>query len=561
MLQHLHVKNLAVIDEVDISFGDHLNILTGETGAGKSVLIGSINLALGAKASRSLIRTGAEYASVELVFQVGDGLVAPLNELDIYPEEGQVIISRRLTGERSISKINGENVTLGTVREAAALLLDIHGQQENHSLLRHQNHLEILDRYCHGKTEERKAELRELVQEWRKKKKELDTLQMDEEQRLRELDFLEFEWNEIESLQVKEGEEEELAASCHKMANAQRLWDLVQEIHSLCGNDGGAAELIGRAVRQMGRVAELDSGAQELMAQVSELEALLDDFNREISGYEESCVFDGGELAEAEERLDAIRGLMAKHGGSYPALMDYRQEAEEKIERYKNYEAYREACAEEIDKLAARIRKKSRELSEIRKSEAMELQAHIQDALVDLNFAQVQFEIGFGELPEFTEKGTDDVTFLISTNPGEPVRPLTEVASGGELSRIMLALKSVMAEVDSIPTLIFDEIDTGISGRTAQKVSEKMAAIAGSHQVLAITHLAQIAAMADTHFVIEKKVEASHTETGIRRLTEDEAVEELARILGGAEITGAVRASAVEMKNLAIQTKARNRER
>ena len=556
MLEHLHVKNLAIIDEVDISFGNHLNILTGETGAGKSVIIGSISLALGAKASRSLIRKGAAYASVELVFQVEERLKSLLEAYDVYPEDGQVILSRRLTGDRSISKINGESVTLSRVREVASLLLDIHGQHEHQSLLHIQNHLEILDRYGRGETEAPKAELRSLVQSWRKKKKELETFTLDEEKRLRELSFLEYEWNEIEEAQVKPGEEEELAAACKKMSNAKMLWDLVQEIHGLCGGDEGAADLLGRAVRQMGRAAELDEEASGLLEQLRELEALLDDFNREIASYQDGCVFEEDSLTEMEERLDTIRGLMAKHGGTYETLMAYQQEAEAEIERYRNYELYRNRCQEELAAFEEELAKRCQALSEIRKKYAKELAIQIKQALQDLNFLDVQFEISFRKLSSFTELGNDEVQFLISTNPGEPVRPLSEVASGGELSRIMLAVKSVMAEADAIPTLIFDEIDVGISGRTAQKVSEKMATIARNHQVLAITHLAQIAAMADSHFIIEKEAVNDSTATQIRQLLEEESIEELARILGGAPITEIVRKSALEMKKLANETKA-----
>ncbi len=556
MLEHLHVKNLAIIDEVDISFGNHLNILTGETGAGKSVIIGSISLALGAKASRSLIRKGAAYALVELIFQVEDRLAALLEQYDVYPEDGQVILSRRLTGDRSVSKINGESVTLSRVREVASLLLDIHGQHEHQSLLHIQNHLEILDRYGRAELEAPRRELRSLVQNWRKKKKELETFTLDEEKRLRELSFLEYEWKEIEEAQVKLGEEEELAAACKKMSNAKMLWDLVQEIHSLCSGDSGAADLLGRAVRQMGRAAELDEEASSLLEQLRELEALLDDFNREIAGYQEGCVFDVDSLMEMEERLDTIRGLMAKHGGTYDSLMAYQQEAEEGIERYRNYELYRNRCQQELEGLEKELREKSSQISVIRRRYAEGLAVQIEQALQDLNFLDVRFEIAFRELPGFTELGTDEVQFLISTNPGEPVRPLSEVASGGELSRIMLAVKSVMAEADAIPTLIFDEIDVGISGRTAQRVSEKMAMIARNHQVLAITHLAQIAAMADSHFIIEKEARNDSTTTQIRELLEEESIEELARILGGAQITDTVRKSALEMKKLANETKA-----
>ena len=561
MLQHLHVKNLAIIDEVDISFGDHLNILTGETGAGKSVIIGSINLALGAKASKNLIRTGAEYASVELVFQVNDRVAESLKELDVYPEDGQVILSRRITGDRSISKINGESVTLSQVRAVAELLLDIHGQHEHQSLLHNKNHLEILDRFGRVDTGLILTELKVLVHDWKKKKKELESYTMDEEKRLRELAFLEYEWNEIEEVAVQPGEEEELAVAVRKMSNARKLWDFVHEIHELCSGDGGASELIGQAVRQMGRVTALDEGAEGLQSQLMDLESLLDDFSREIANYEDSCVFDGVEMSRMEDRLDQIRNLMAKHGGTYEALQAYVVEASEKMEMYRNYELHKQRCEKELSELEQEILLRNQRLSSIRHQYASALAVEIQQALLDLNFLDVQFEIDFKELDTFTDKGTDEITFMISTNPGEPVRPLSDVASGGELSRIMLAVKSVMADADEIPTLIFDEIDVGISGRTAQKVSEKMAEIARNHQVLAITHLAQIAAMADHHYIIEKAADGDKTATNIRPLTREGSVEELARILGGAEITDLVRTSADEMKNLADETKTKIYER
>ncbi len=561
MLTGLHVKNLAIIDEVEISFGSGLNILTGETGAGKSIIIGSINLALGAKAGKGLIRKGAESAFVELIFSVNDFTENKLKEMDIAVEDGLVTIGRRFSEERNISRINGETVTLTKVREAASVLLDIHGQQENQSLLSTKNHLEILDRYANKDIEVHKAELKCIVKSYREKKEELEEYDKDIASVSRELDFLKFEYEEIENADIKEGEEEELEKTVKKYVSLDKTVSLISEAERRLNGDSGIQELLGGTVRIISKLNEIDEEASGLFDQISDIESLLGDFGRSLSDYADENVIDEEDFAYSEERLDKIRSIFAKHGGSYNSTFNFFEKASEKIEKLEHFEEYRERLVKETEELNNKILKKCDEISKIRKKAAKDFTIMVKNALADLNFLQVEFETEFKKTGNFTAKGNDEVRFLISANPGEPLMSISEIASGGELSRIMLAIKSVMADTDEIPTLIFDEIDTGISGRTAQKVSEKLAVIAKNRQVIAITHLAQIAAMADRHFLIEKSFEGERTSTGIRELNEKDSITELARISGGAEITDTVLAGAKEMKRLASEIRERMRRK
>lgn len=558
MLSNLHVKNLALIDEADVDFSEHLNIMTGETGAGKSILIGSINIALGEKFSPEKIRKGADYALVELTFHVEEkSTLERLQAMDIPMEDdGQVIISRRIKGTRAVSKVNGETVTRGFLKELAGILIDIHGQHEHQSLLYKSKHLDILDRYGKEKTQELKTEIRSLYEEYAKLCEEIEENTVPEEERLRELSFMEYEKKELEEAHIRPGEEEELELEYKKLSNGEAITAGMAGIYRLTGDgEASAAEAVGRAVRQVGRLTELDEGIGEFASRLTELEGLLNDFNRDLSEYMSDFTFDAELLRETESRLNLVHGLMAKYGGSYEAIQEYYESLLHKLEKYADYETYKEKLEAEKCRLEAELRSRCETLSGFRKESAGILKKAIHTALEELNFLQVQFDIEFRPLEKLTANGFDEVEFMISTNPGEDKKPLGKVASGGELSRIMLAIKSVLADKDAVDTLIFDEIDTGISGRTAQKVSEKLAAISKSHQVISITHLPQIASMADEHYLIEKHTKDNETKTQIHCMTEEESVMELARMLGGAQITEAVVHSAKEMKELASRLK------
>lgn len=552
MLLELHVKNLALIEKADVEFGEGLNILTGETGAGKSIIIGSVSMALGGKASRDSIRHGADYAYIELVFSVkGEDRLQALRELDTEPtEDGLVIISRKITPSRSISRINDETVTAARLRQITGLLLDIHGQHEHQSLLYKSKHLEILDAYVKAQTQPAKKKMEEEYKNYCILKKRLSSFEMDHDARLREADFLRFEIQEIEDGNIKEGEEEELTARYRRFSHARRIAENLNEAY-----DSLQADAVTRALRSVEQVTEYDEALQSIRDQLYDAEAILSDAGREISAYISSMEFDEESWRQTEERLDQIHSLQNKYGASVLAIQASLEEKRKRLEELENYDAFREQTEKKLKISTDYLCRLCTDLSEIRKKASVELVKRIRSGLLDLNFLDVEFDMEFETLDHFTPDGWDEVQFLISTNPGQPMRPLKDVASGGELSRIMLAIKTVLADSDEIPTLIFDEIDTGISGRTAQKVSEKLSYIAGSHQVICITHLPQIAAMADIHFEIRKSTSEGSTATTIERLGREETVRELARLLGGAQITEAVLKNAREMKELADQTK------
>ncbi len=554
MLSSLHVKNLALIQEAEVEFGPGLNILTGETGAGKSILIGSINLALGKKLSREMIREGADSALVELVFETENPKVEQaLKEMEIESLHGQVLIVRKITGSRSISKINGETCTTAQVRRIASLLLDIHGQHEHQSLLYTDRQLEILDAYGKEEIDPLRARVREAFRQWKELRDSLKEYELDEDARMREISFLEFEIREIDDAQLRDGEDETLDQAYRKMSNARNIVQALAAVRAMTGDGEGqsAGEQIGRAVRELSQIAGMDESLQQMQSSLLTIDDLLNDFNRELAGYMEEFTFSEEEFYETEKRLDEINRLKAKYGDSIPAIRRYQEEKQEKLEKMLHFEEQKEKLQKEEEKARQTLEECSQELSGIRCKYAGCLSKSIEEGLKDLNFLHVIFQIRFGRTAQYTENGFDTIEFRISTNPGEPVKALAKVVSGGELSRIMLAIKTILADRDETESLIFDEIDTGISGRTAQMVSEKMAQIGRRHQVLCITHLPQIAAMADQHFEIRKDVVDQDTVTRIHALDEESSVRELARMLGGAKITDSVLANAEEMKELA----------
>lgn len=557
MLVSLHVKNLAIIEEIEVDFREGLNILTGETGAGKSIIIGSINMALGGKASADIIRAGKDYGLVELVFQMNDeNVVHKMEELELPMEDGQIILSRKIMKNRSVCKVNGETVTMGIVRELAGVLIDIHGQHEHQSLLHKQKHLEILDQFGRGEFGEELDKLAKLYKEYQNAKQEYENKNITQEDRIRELSFMEYEKNEIEQAHIRVGEDEELASRYKRLSNTQIIAEGIQNVYQITATGvSSVSDELGRAARQLVKISDYDEQLADYLEQLQNIEELLGDFNCEINEYSSQLEFDGESFQEVEERLNMYHGLKAKYGDSVEELQNYYDKLVRKIEEYKDYDLYLERLKERCEKKEKAYLSCAKKISRIRKKNGKILSEQIKEALIDLNFLDVQFEVKVEELDQYTKNGIDDVEFLISTNPGESIRPLGKVASGGELSRIMLAIKSVLAEQDAIETLIFDEIDVGISGRTAQKVSEKMAVIARKHQVICITHLPQIASMADEHFIIEKNVEGTSTNTTIQRLDEKGSIKELARILGGAEITDTVIHSATEMKEMANRIK------
>lgn len=559
MLQNLHVKNLALIDECEVEFSDGLNIMSGETGAGKSIIIGSINLALGEKVPKEMLRDNEQTAFVELIFYVeNDDVLEKLKEMEIELAEGErtVILSRKITSQRAVGRINGEAVSVSKMKEVASLLIDIHGQHEHQSLLSKKNHLQILDEYAGSEMKELKIKLSAAYKEYRKLKEEFENSNLDAKERAKELSLLEYEANEIESANLVVGEDEELESKYRKFSNGKKIMEAVNGAYTCTGGENEcASEMIGRAVRELGMASSYDEEVAQLESQLMEIDSLLSDFNHEISAYISSAEFDEESFYELEKRLDEVNHLKSKYGNTIEEILDRLENNNERIAQLNDYDTYLNKLRDSMDKKEAELRKVSEAVSQLRRDKSVSLVEAIVEALRDLNFLDVKFEMNFELLSDYTSNGIDDAQFMISTNPGEPVKPLGKIASGGELSRIMLGIKTVMAENDRIESLIFDEIDSGISGRTAQMVSEKMNALGRNHQIICITHLPQIAAMADSHFLIEKSVENSSTSSNIYKLDEESSVNELARMLGGVEITDTVIESAREMKKMAQNKK------
>lgn len=557
MLQNLHVKNLALIDETEVEFTNGLNILSGETGAGKSIIIGSINLALGEKVSKEMLRDNGETAFVELIFHVeNENTIAKLKALDVDPEDGTVILSRKITSGRAVGRVNGEAVSVSRMKEIASLLIDIHGQHEHQSLLSKRKHLEILDAYAKDAIGDKKGKTAEAYRRYRSLKDEWEHSNVDAEERKRELSFLEYEVKEIEDAQLHNGEDEELEQQYRRFSNGKKIMEGVNAAYAVTGGEmENASEMIGRAVRELSAVSSYDEAVAGLEGQLAEIDNLLSDFNHEIFSYISDADFDEEAFYQIEKRLDLINHLKSKYGNTITEILNEYDEKQKRIQVLSDYDSYLADMERDLTKSKEELEQFCSELSEIRKKEAVKLTKAIRKALLDLNFLDVTFEMKFDRTEDYTASGYDAPEFLISTNPGEPVKPLGKVVSGGELSRIMLGIKTVMAETDEIESLIFDEIDSGISGRTAQMVSEKMNLLGKNHQIICITHLPQIAAMADSHYLIEKSVENQSTHSRIHKLDQEQSVKELARMLGGVEITDTVIQNACEMKEMAHKKK------
>ncbi len=551
MLENLHVKNLALIDEIEVDFQPGLNILTGETGAGKSILLGSVSLALGGRFHADMLRTGAKFGLVELTFTIDSpSLEEQLTAMDIFPEDGRIVLSRKLMPGRSVSKINGETVSMAALKDVASMLIDIHGQHEHQFLLHKKNHLAFLDLYAKDQVEKLKKDTAKAFRTYHGCRKKLDESGMDERERQKEISLAEFEVNEIEEAGLFEGEDEEVEALYRRMSAGKKVAQRIAEAYHYTSEDesGNASELLSRAIHALSDVESVDEQGAGLYGQLIEIDSLLNDFNRELSEYAKSLDFSEEEFYGTENRLNELNRLKTKYGNSAAQVLEYCEERKQRLKELEDYEQYMQELEEQLKASRQDYEKHALALRKARKKAAVSFVKEIKKGLSDMNFLDVRFEMRFLELPDYTSDGMDEAEFYISTNPGEDLRPMGNVASGGELSRIMLAIKTVLADREDTPTLIFDEIDTGISGITAGKVAEKMHIIGESRQVLCITHLAQIAAQADAHYLIQKRAKNNGAQTEIFGLEEEESVQELARLLGGAKVTASILESAREMK-------------
>ena len=553
MLRYLHVKNLALIDEIEVEFKDGLNILTGETGAGKSIILGSVNLALGEKFSPSMLRNPEIPGLVELIFEEDDKrILDQLKKTGFFPEEGLFVLTRKLNGSRGICKINGETVSQKILKEVSSLLIDIHGQHDSQLLRYRKNHLRFLDSYAGDEMETLLEETSAAYKEYKRNKKTLEESVIDEQGRQRELSLIEYEIKEIEDANLKEGEDDELEEQYERMRKGQEYVTCVRDTYYYTNeaSGGNASDLLSRAIRNLSPVTNCDEAGSALYDQLVEIDSLLNDFNRELSEYEKSFEFDEEDFKYTEDRLDLINRLKSKYGNTIKEIYAYLEDRTKRLEELNDYERFIDDLKDKYEKSKNVLDDKCNKLHALRNKTAGPFADKITKSLKELNFNDAVFEVKMEKLDDYTEKGIDSGEFYVSTNVGEMLKPLGDTASGGELSRIMLAIKSVAADKEDTPTLIFDEIDAGISGITAGKVADKLHEISSDRQVICITHLPQIAARSDAHYLIKKESFDKHTCTCIKHLNNDESVDELARLLGGDKITDTIMESAREMKDI-----------
>lgn len=556
MLENLHVKNLALIEEEDITFLDGLHILSGETGAGKSIILGALGLALGGKVSKEMLRDGDKEALVEAVFRVTrESQRKQLAALDVEPYDDQIILSRKITESRSVAKINGEMVPAVKMKQVGDIFLDIHGQNDHQSLLHKKKHLEMLDEYAKSEVQPLKERMHTAYKKYAQKQQEWQDADRMEGDREREISFLEYEIHEIADANLQVGEDERFESQYRRLSNSKRIMEALGEAQQMSAGADGASDQIGRAIQRLHQVVVYDEALSPMLDSLSDIDSLLSDFNRDLSQYMSEAEFDEELFAQIDGRLNEINRLKDKYGSTIEQILAAKEEKEERLQKLQHYEAYLAKLSEECKQAKKEAEDAAFALSSMRQHYAKELSKKVEDALLDLNFLDVHFSMEFLQAEKIGMDGYDDAQFMIRTNPGEPIRPLKDIASGGEMSRIMLAIKTVLAEHDDIDTLIFDEIDAGISGRTAQAVSEKLHLVAKKHQVICITHLPQIAAMADHHYLIQKDVIGNETISSIEALSYHDSIKELARMLGGTTITQTVLDNAKEMKELAQQKK------
>ncbi|MBE5899685.1 MAG: DNA repair protein RecN [Lachnospiraceae bacterium] len=555
MLVYLHVKNLALIEEEEIEFTKGLNILSGETGAGKSIILGALNLALGEKVPKEMLRDETKEGIVEVTFTITtEEQKEALSNMDISFDD-EVILSRKITENRSVAKINGEMVPADKLKSIGAHFIDIYGQSEHQSLVDKRKHLEMLDEYGKAEIAPIKDELSHAYNEYNRIRIEYDKAKDSNMNRDRDIEFLHHEIDEISKANITVGEDETLEEEYKKMNNASRIVSNCNEAYNNTGMDDGISDKVARAIRSLRSIEEYDSKASELANMLEDVDSIVSDFNREISSYMSELDFDEASFVDIENRLDTLNLLKQKYGPTLQDVLNSLEEKEKRLEQLENYERYLDKLNDELISAKRIVDDICEELTSVRKKYSYDLLPKVREALSDLNFLDVEFDMYFTKLDNPTSNGIDEAEFIISTNPGEPMKPLRNVASGGEMSRIMLALKTVLVTNDSIDTMIFDEIDAGISGRTAQALSEKLSVVAKGKQVICITHLPQVAAMADKHFLIQKEVVGTKTVSSIQGMNEEERVDELARMLSGSEVTEAVLINAREMIDYAKRYK------
>ncbi|OYT72957.1 MAG: DNA repair protein RecN [Armatimonadetes bacterium CP1_7O] len=535
MLHALHIENLAIIDRLEVSFTAGLNALTGETGAGKSILIDALSLALGERADPTLIRAGAEKLRVNAVFELPNDpeLYALLNELGVEPEEGLLYLSREVqAGGRSIARINGQPTPLNTLKAVGERLVDMHGQHEHQSLLKPSSHLEFLDRWLGEPTLSLRAQVRETVQALRQAERELQELIEREREREQMLDLYRFQVDEIRKANLQPGEDELLETEERRLTHAEKLIALAGGAYDALMSENGAYDQTAHASRNLTEIARIDPSVAEWGDMLEGALAHIEEVARNLRAYAEGIEYDPARLEEVIARLELIKRLKRKYGDTLEAILEYAENAESKLHTLETQTERRETLEAHIEALQERATALSAKLSEQRKAGAQRFATVVQACLRDLAMERAEFLVEVRPKP-LDATGADSVEFLFSANPGEPPRPLSKIASGGEMSRVMLALKTALADAAPVPTLVFDEVDAGLGGRTAHAVGEKLAELAQHCQILCITHLPQIASRARHHLAIEKQIDGDTTRVQVHLLEGEARVREIARMLAG----------------------------
>ena len=560
MLVELHVTNFALIDRLDLTFGAGLNILTGETGAGKSIIIDALGLALGGRAGADLVRTGSSKATVEAIFDLTHAPEEVRRRLadaglDGEDEEEMLLVTRELAraGGKSQCRINGRLMPVAVLKEIAEGLVDVHGQHEHQSLLAADRHIDILDNWGGKDALALRQSVAARFGEASALKREREKLQTDARERARMLDLYRFQQEELASASLQPGEEDELNANRSRLANSEKLSAAAADAYAtLSGAERGAGALdaLNAALAAVEHVAALDENLSPLAETLQSAVSYAEDAARELRVYQESVEFNPERLEEIEARLDLIRTLKRKYGETLEEIIAYGVELAGKLDALENSEAREEELTAAIVEAEGKLNAAAARLTKARRKASENFAAGIARELADLGMAATQFEVSI-EVQPVTSKGADKVEFLLSPNPGEPLRPLAKIASGGEMSRIMLAMKSVLARTGAIPTMIFDEIDVGVGGRTAQTIGDKLEALAREAQIMCITHLPQIASRAGAHFFIEKQVHEGRTTVSVAPLDAEGRIEEIARMLGGSRRSEAVVQHAREMLSVA----------
>ncbi|RAZ68432.1 DNA repair protein RecN [Planococcus maitriensis] len=561
MLRELDIRNFAIIDTLSVSFTEGMTVLTGETGAGKSIIIDAVHLLAGGRGSQEFIRHGAQKAEIEGLFHIESEkhpVHKKLEDFGIQASDGDVLLRRELNGKgKNVCRINGKLVTISILREVGAALIDIHGQHETQELMDEKQHLHLLDQFAGKLLTKAKESYSHTFEKYTKLKREFASYNENEQQIAQRIDLLTFQLREIEDAQLVPGEEETLLEERKRLQNFTKIFESISQAHEAIQGESKGLDWVGNAMSELEHAAAVDEQFQEASESVAGAFYQLQDTSTEIKRILDQLEFDPERLNEIEQRLALLQSLKRKYGASVEDILLYQEEQADELDKLLNRDQRLRLDQEKLKELTEDLRIEAEELTMLRKQAAAKLAKAIMEQLKELHMGKASFEVQFNLLPKgkFDRFGQDSIAFHISTNVGEPLKPLTKVASGGELSRMMLALKTIFSKHQGITSIIFDEVDTGVSGRVAQAIAEKIAAIARHSQVLCISHLPQVAAMADQHLFIEKKVSKDRTTTSVKELAGRKRTEEMSRMLSGAEITELTLQHADELLTLARDRK------